>query len=112
MVYASYELYSWQEGNGTWNFRLTPSPSGVNVSAEQVFDKKYVLSDVGVLKRELSRLPVGTTIYWLDHLTGIPHETKDKAKLGYPTSKMVQEIRHYAEAHKIKVEMLSREDGH
>ena len=41
-VPMAYELYSWQE-NGGWNFSVVPSPSGVNVPAEEAFNKKFLL---------------------------------------------------------------------
>jgi hypothetical protein len=47
-----YELYSWRE-NGGWSFCVVPSPSGVNVSAEEVFNKKFLLSGVKDLKRKI-----------------------------------------------------------
>jgi hypothetical protein len=49
-----YELYSWPQSEGTWNFRLLPSPSGVNITVETIFDKKFRLTGVDRLKREIS----------------------------------------------------------
>jgi len=43
-----YELYSWQEPNGSWTFRLLPSPSGVNIRPEEVFNKKFLLHGVDI----------------------------------------------------------------
>jgi hypothetical protein len=63
-----YELYSWQEPKGSWNFCLLPSPSGVNIPADEVFNKKNLLRGVAGLNRAISRLPIGATIYWLDQL--------------------------------------------
>lgn len=107
----SYELYSWRELNGRWDFCLVASPSGVNVSAEQVFDKKLRLRGVPELKRKLSRLPVGATIFWLDRILGRSQRAGEDGRVGYPPSVMINDIRHYAETHKIKVEMLSGESG-
>src|SRR5437667_8861461 len=56
-VPMGYELYSWKQSNGRWNFSLLPSPSGVNVTAEEVFDKKFLLSGTKELKRKISDLP-------------------------------------------------------
>jgi hypothetical protein len=104
----SYELYSWQESSGSWSFSLLASPSGVNVSAAQVFDTKFRLSGVKELNRKISGLPVGATIFWADR---IPLSSGEKAsenkKLGYPPSEMIQDVRRSAEARKIKIEVLS-----
>lgn len=103
----NYELYSWQASDGTWNFCVLPSPSGVNLSAAQVFNKKFLLSDVKELKRKISSLRSGATIFWSDRLGSSKKATNESAKLGYPPLEMVQEIQHWAEARKIKIEMLS-----
>jgi hypothetical protein len=103
----SYELYSWQESNGSWNFCVLASPSGVNVSAEQVFNKKFLLSGVKELKRKISELPVGATMFWPDRiLLSTGQKAKESEKLSYPPSETIQDIRHYAEARKIKVEVV------
>jgi len=103
-----YELYSWQEPNGSWNFSIVPSPSGVNVSAQEVFDKKFVLRGVKDLKRKMSKLPEGATIYWPNRMSGADQNaTKEANKLSYPPSETIQDIQHYAEGRKIKVELLS-----
>ena len=75
-VPTAYELYSWQDTNARWRFCLLPSPSGVNLSAEQVFSKKCVLSGVKQLKQKMSGSPEGTTIYWLDRIVGTSQETR------------------------------------
>jgi|GraSoiStandDraft_24_1057298.scaffolds.fasta_scaffold37465_2 hypothetical protein len=106
-VPMGYELYSWQQPNGSWSFSLLPSPSGVNVSAQEVFNKKFHLSGVKELKRKISGLPAGATIYWLNRISGTDQKAKQGEKLSYPPSETMQDIRHYAEARKIKVEMLS-----
>jgi hypothetical protein len=41
-----YELYSWPQSNDIWNFCLLPSPSGVNIPAETIFNKKVRLMGV------------------------------------------------------------------
>ena len=104
-VPVAYELYSWQATNGGWNFYIAPSPSGVNISAKQIFDRRFRLS-VEQLGRKISRLPEGATVYWLDHVTSRDSgETKAAARLRYPRSDEVQEIKRIAEAHSIKIEM-------
>jgi hypothetical protein len=71
-----YEPYSWQEPNGGWNFCLLPSPSGVNIPAEAVIDKRCLLRGVNRLSQKMSRLPVGATIDWLDRILGNGHKAE------------------------------------
>lgn len=104
----SYELYSWQESNGSWSFCVLVSPSGVNISAEQVFNKESLLSGVKALKQKISELPAGATVFWPDRiLSSLGQKAKTSEKLNYPRSETIRDIRRYAEAHKIKVEILS-----
>ena len=104
----AYELYSWQQPRGAWSFSVVPSPSGVNVSAEQVFNKKSVLRGVTELKRRISDLPSGASILWPDRISlNTGEKAKESAKLSYPSAEIMQDIKRYAEAHKIKVEVLS-----
>src|SRR5664280_2361603 len=72
-----YELYSWQEQDDSWSFSILPSPSGVNLSAQEVFDRKFRLSGVKELKRQISGLPVGATIFWLNHLSSTGQTEKE-----------------------------------
>jgi len=101
----AYELYSWQGSSGGWNFSVLASPSGPNLLAQEVFDKKFLVTGINELKRKISRLPEGSTVYWLDRLTGT--QEKEGDKLGYPPKEIVQDIRRYAEARKIKLEIDS-----
>jgi hypothetical protein len=106
---AGYELYSWQEPSGSWNFCLLASPSGVNIRAEQVLDKKFLLRGVNGLEREMSKLPVGSTVYWLDHT--IPEtgpKTKEGERLRYPPANIIEQVRQYAEKCHIKIDMWQR----
>jgi hypothetical protein len=80
----------------------------VNVSAEQVFNKRFLLSGVKELKRKISGLPVGATIFWPDRISlSTGQKSKESEKLSYPPSETIQGIRRHAEAYKIKVEVLS-----
>ena len=105
----AYELYSWQKPAGTWNFCLVPSPSGVNVTAEQVFSGPCHIPSVGDLKRRISVLPERATVIWLDRFTGTGQASGKGGKLGYPSSKVVMDVKHEAESHNVKIEMSSDE---
>jgi hypothetical protein len=101
----AYELYSWQESNGGWSFCVLASPSGPNVTVEQIFNKKFLLSGVKALKRNISGLPSGSTIFWLDRIVGAGQGTKGDVRLKYPLSQTIQDIKHYAETREVKVEL-------
>lgn len=90
-VPMGYELYSWQASNGGWSFSLLASPSGVNVPAEEVFNKKFFLSGPKELKKKISGLPAEATIYWLNRISGTDQEGKGSRKLSYPSAEVVQE---------------------
>ena len=102
-----YELYSWQEPDGSWSFRLLPSPSGVNVRPEEVFNKKFLLHGVDDLNREISKLPIAATIYWLDLiLPGTGPKAKLSERLSYPPAHIIEQVRRYAEKRHVGVQML------
>lgn len=104
-----YELYSWQEPTGSWNFCLLPSPSGVYIQAEEVFNKKFLLRGVKGLNREISKLPVGATIYWLDRIlpeTGPKPKTNES--LRYPPANIIKQVKQYAETRHIEIQMMSK----
>lgn len=63
-----YELYSWRQSDGIWSFSILPSPSGVNTTADPVFNKNFVPNGVDKLKRKISELPAGTKRLWLDRI--------------------------------------------
>lgn len=101
----AYELYSWQELDGRWRFCLLASPSGPNISAEQVFDKKVRLLGVKDLKRKISELPSRATIFWLDRISGTTSHSQADKIMGLPPRETIQAVRHYAAARQIQVEL-------
>ena len=100
-----YELYSWPESNGIWNFCLLPSPSGVNVPVETIFDKKFRITGIEELERKLSVLPTGTRIIWLPGLTAGQTPNKESSKLTLPSSGTVEKVKRYANQRGIQVEV-------
>lgn len=101
-----YELYSWPGQYGSWNFRLLASPSGISTTAETVFEKKSFLRGVSGLNREISKLPVGATIYWLDHILGNVPQAKRTERLMYPPVNIVEQVRQFAKTRQIDFEIL------
>jgi hypothetical protein len=100
-----YELYSWQQSNGRWNFCLLPSPSGMNIPAEAVFDERMRLHDVTSLKRKISELPADSEILWMDQLSGTGQKANGSDKLACPPRKIVDQIEKHAEKYHIKVNL-------
>jgi len=102
---AAYELYSWQDLKGSWNFCLLFSPSGPMITAEQIFDDRTThLRGVAEIKRAISALPTGTQIYWPHPPTsGAVSKTKEAERLRFPPLSIIQEVRLYAKKHSIDV---------
>ena len=102
-----YELYSWPESRSIWNFCLLPSPSGLNIPIETIFDKECRITGIDELERKLSVLPIGTRIIWLPGLTADQTPNKESNKLALPPSSTVEKIKRYANQHGIQVEVPS-----
>jgi hypothetical protein len=101
-----YELYSWPQRNGIWNFCLLPSPSGVNIPVEAIFDKKLRLTGVGQLKQKISQLPIDTAILWMNGITSGQTPTPESKKLALPPAETVEQVKRYAEKRGIHVQVL------
>jgi hypothetical protein len=102
-----YELYSWPQSDRIWNFCLLPSPSGVNFPVEIIFDKKLRLTGVDQLRRKISLLPTGTRILWMDGITSGQTPTAESKKLALPPVETVEQVKRYAVAHGVQVEIPS-----
>jgi hypothetical protein len=102
-----YELYSWPRSNGTWNFCLLPSPSGVNIRAETIFNKRVRLSGVARFERRISELPTGTRIIWMNGITSGESATPETRKLALPPPQTVEQVNRYAGAHGVQMEIPS-----
>jgi hypothetical protein len=101
----TYELYSWPQSNGIWNFRLLRSPSGVNISAETIFDKKFRLTGIPQLKRKISELPTGTTIIWMSGIASSETPTLESRKLALPSTQTVAQVKRYAGTHGVQMDI-------
>lgn len=88
----NYQLHSWQDSGGGWNFCILPSSNS----------EHCVLKGMRELKKGISGLPSGAVIYWIDRTPGTG------SKLGtYPPSSVIKQVKEYAEKRNIKVEILS-----
>jgi len=102
-----YELYSWPESDRIWNFCLLPSPSGVNIPVESIFNKKFRVTGLDQLKRKISLLPTGTTILWMNGITSGQTPTAESKKLALPPVKTVKQVKSFASAHGVQIEVPS-----
>jgi hypothetical protein len=99
----AYELYSWQDSSGGWNFCVLYNTSS-GKTVQQVFSKKTELRGIDQLKRRISQLPAGSSISWVDRLpSGTGPKAKGSENLKYPPPEVMSEIKRFAEAHNIKV---------
>jgi hypothetical protein len=99
----AYELYSWQDSSGGWNFSLLYNTSSEK-TVQQVFNKKTELRGVDQLKHRISELSAGAGISWVDRLpSGTGPKAKGSESLKYPPAEIMADVRRFAEAHNIKV---------
>ena len=107
---TTYELYSWQQPVGTWNFCIL-----LNTSSEktvlQVFSDKTRLRGVDAVEKKIAKLPGGSTVVWV---TRLPTESrfpiaKGSELLASPPSDLVAEIHRFADARKI--DLVSPQSG-
>jgi len=101
----SYELYSWPQTNGMWRFCLLPSPSGVNIPIETIFNKKFRLTGADQLKQKISLLPTNTTILWMNGITSGQTPSAESKKLALPPAEMVEQVKRYAGKRGIHVQV-------
>jgi hypothetical protein len=103
----SYELYSWPQSNGIWNFCLLPSPSGVNIRTEYIFNKKVHLIGVAKLEHGISELPNGTRIIWMNGITSGESPTPETKRLALPPTQTLEQGKRYAGAHGVQMDIPS-----
>jgi len=100
-----YELYSGPQSGHVWNFCLLPSPSGVNIPVETIFNKKLRLTGVDQLKQKISLLQNGTTILWMNGITSGQTPTAESKKLALPPVETVEQVKRYAAERGVQVEV-------
>jgi hypothetical protein len=103
-----YELYSWPQSSGIWNFCLLPSPSGVNIPIETIFNKKFRITGIDQLERKISLLPTGTRIIWMNGITAGQTPTRESSKLVLPPLHTVEQVKRPAEQYRVQVEVPSQ----
>lgn len=100
-VIPTYELYSWQEADGSWSFSLLYTTNRQK-TAEEVFSDKAALHGVAQLKQKLSKLPKSSRIVWFDRLTLRGAKIEGTERLKYPPKDIVDDVKRCAELHSIK----------
>lgn len=101
-VIPTYELYSWQDSNGAWNFSLLYTTNRQK-TVEEVFNEKTALHGVDKLKRRISKLPKSSRVVWFDRLTLGGVRVEGSESLKYPPKEIVDELKRYSDAHAIKL---------
>lgn len=99
----AYELYSWQNSSGTWDFCLLYNTSSQK-TVKEVFNRKITLQGVEKLKNRISELPAGASIFWVDRLpAGTGPKAKGSESLKYPPAEIVSDVKRFSEAHHIDI---------
>lgn len=101
-VAPAYELYSWENPSGAWNFSLLYMTDRQK-TPEEVLNKKTALHGIEQLKKAMSKLPRQSILEWFDRLTLKGVKLKGSEQLKYPPKEMISEVKRYAQAHAIKI---------
>lgn len=98
----TYQLYSWEDANGGWNFSVLHDTNRQKTIAE-VFSSKATSKGLERLKRKLSEMPEASRLVWFDGLTAGGVKVKGSESLKYPPDEVVAQVRQFAEARKIEL---------
>jgi hypothetical protein len=115
MSFKGYELYSWKEED-IWHFTLISGTNRTKTMSEITSHEDYLseagwvkiqVTDVEAIKKVLSLLPRGQSIFW----SGEPHleqATPSCANLQLPPGQIVEAIRSQAEKDDLKLSITAR----
>ena len=98
----TYQLYSWEDANGGWNFSVLHDTNRQKTVAE-VFNPKVTLKGLDQLKGKLSEMPKGSHVVWFDRLTLGGAKVKGSESLKYPPDQVVAEIKQHAQTRSIDI---------
>ena len=98
----TYELYSWQDNNGGWNFSILGTTSSVK-PPEKIFSEKEAIHGVDRLKQKISRLARPSRIVWIENSVykGVP--MKGTERLAWPPKGIMENVKRYAAARGVEV---------
>lgn len=99
---STYELYSWPNPQGGWNFCLLHTTNREK-TVQEVLNQQTALRGIDQLKREMFKLPKGSNIVWFDRLTWNGVKVKGSENLKYPPKEIIVEVKHYAEVRTMKL---------
>jgi hypothetical protein len=98
----TYELYSWRDDGGGWNFAVLSTTSRLR-TPEEIFSEKVAIHGVDNLKGKMSHFMQRSRIVWIENLfyKGVP--IKGTERLGWPPKEMIDDIKIYAAARHIEI---------
>jgi hypothetical protein len=101
-IMSTYELYSWQQADGNWNFCVLFTTSSQK-TAQEVFSRKCTIHGTRNLKERISLLEPGSTIVWFDRLTFGGIRVKGSETLKYPPRKIIDDVTKFAQERQITI---------
>jgi len=100
-----YELYSWPDSKGGWNFCILYGTNREKVT-EEVFSEKTLLRGLDQLKREIRDLPAGAQVFWVSRIpSGTGPRAKGSESLTYPPQNIRDEVIACAKKHHIHIDV-------
>jgi hypothetical protein len=100
-----YELYSWRDTKGIWNFCILFGTNREKAS-EEIFRDATRLQGLDQLKQKVASLPAGAEIFWPNRIpSGNRPRAKSSESLAYPPSYIRQEVIAFAKKHGIDVQV-------
>jgi hypothetical protein len=96
----TFELYSWRNPQGTWDFCLLHTTNH-RKTVEEVFNEKCAEHGIERLKQRMSKLPRPSRIVWFDRLTFRGVKLKGSEGLEYPPKEVVDQVKIYCDTHSI-----------
>ncbi len=103
-----YELYSWPDSKGNWNFCILHGTNREKVT-EEVFSKKTLLPGLEPLKRKISELPAGAQVFWASRIpSGSGLRARGSESLAYPPLDIREQVIAYAKKYHIDVEVTDK----
>jgi len=92
-AFKGFELYSWQDSDGSWLFALMPGTNRLKTELE-IKKKENRISGVKELEKRFSNLSVGENVYWFN---------TDSTGFEFPDDVIINEI--ILSAKKAKIEL-------
>ena len=99
----NFEMYSWQDVEGKWNFSLFQAVKSAGFSPEVVMRKSSTLAGLERLKIAIARLPGGSEILWMKSTDGVWKGAKGSERIKYPPADVIAGIRRYCETKQMKL---------